>query len=237
MPTIIRRLANYRHQLPVRWSTVAVLAIVIAYADGFLLTALQGTIGAIERSEPPFTRWLRDSTLLLPLVGLAVLAALLVARRASARSPHALVKLGSVLLLLTLVSGGVGMANAAVSSLRDYQYQAQHLELMHSYGGGVAQPGAVTLVDLGTAAPLSYALYCNLSGAAADNAVTLMEYATFMVHVRALVLISGLLLLTNLVIVTIVLALLHDRLWTPPLVANSQPNEAAGQLATGGTLI
>jgi hypothetical protein len=108
---------------------------------------------------------------------------------------------------------------------------------MHSYGGAVTQPGAVALADLGSVAPLPYALYCNLRGVAANNAVTLMQYATFMTHVRAMLMISGLLLSTNLIIVTVLLVMLKDHLWSTRTVASQQADEPASQLAAGGASI
>ena len=215
MTTFIKRFSDYRHKLSVCWSTVVVCAVVLAYADGFWLTALQGAIGAIERHEPPFTRWLRDATLTLPLVFLAVLLALVCARRFTARSEHGLLRVGAVALLVVLFSTGVGIGQVAASSFRDYQFQQQHLELTHSYGIG-AQPQAVDLVGISSSVP--YAFYCNLRGTTVDDAVALLEYATLMLHVRALGVASLLLLTTNLVITLILLVFVKDRLWSPHTV-------------------
>jgi hypothetical protein len=56
-----------RHRLRPSWVTIGLWAVVIAYVDGFWVTSLQRTVGAFERNQPPFMRWLRDSTLMLPL--------------------------------------------------------------------------------------------------------------------------------------------------------------------------
>lgn len=229
MKLSIKRLAASWRALPVCWTTAAALTVAIVYADGFWLTALQGAIGAIELNEPPFVHWLRDATLILPLVFLAVLLALLAARRWLGRSQSALVQVGAAALLVALISGGVGIAQAGASSLRSYQIQVQHLELMHSYGAP-NQPGSAALAEFGPAAPLPYYLYCSVRGAvkvAADgstvvgSAVTLLEYATLMVHVRALAIITLALLITNLLIASVLLALRRDHLWAQPLAANS----------------
>jgi hypothetical protein len=244
LTTASTRLAAYVRQLPVRWTTVAALAIVIAYSDGFWLTALQGAIGAVELDEPPFMHWLRDATLMLPLVFLAVLVGLLGARRWFARRRW-LVGRGAAALLIALVSGGVGIAAAGANSLRDYQYQIQHHELLHSYGAAT-QPGAAGASGFGPVAPAAYELYCNLRGAVTvrpdgsavvGDSVTLLEYETLMLHVRALAIAALILLSTNLVLAAGLVALLKDRLWATRLVASPQSNETTGPLATGGALL
>ena len=229
----IKRLTDYWHQLPVRWTTVALFAIVIAYSDGFYVTVVQGTIGAIERNQPPLMRWLHDSTLMLPLFFLAVLVALLGARRWFARRQQALVQAGVAALLVALISGGVGIAEVGVSSLTDYQYQVQHLELMHSYGAA-NQPGSTELAGFGSAAPLAYNLYCDLRGIATDSAVALMEYATLMVHVRAMYISVVVLLTTNLMIAAAMLAVRKGRLWSTQL---AQVNETTNQLSAGAVAL
>ena len=232
IPTGSRRFADYIRRLQVRWAVVALFAIVITYIDGFWLTALQGAIGAIERNEPPFVRWLRDSTLILPLVFVAVVVALLIVHRWFGQSRRELVKLGATTLLIAVLSGGVGISAVVASSVRDYQLQKQHLELMHSHGVA-AQPGAVEVNGFGSAPPLAYTLYCNLRGVAADNTLTLMQYATLMVHVRAISFASVLLLITNLVLVGGLLALCSNRLWAVRMV-ESAPAIEVGTLVSAG---
>lgn len=240
MTKAITHLADYGRHLPVRWTTVAAFAIVIAYGDGFWLTALQGAIGAIERNEPPLIHWLRDATLMLPLVFIAVLVALLCARRWFAGSRRTLVGFGATALLVALISGGVGIAEAVASSLRDYQFQVQRL----SYGPATPL-GSADLAGFGPTAPLPYYLYCNLRGAVtvgADgssvvgSAVTRLEYATLMMHVRALSIGALVLLTTNLVIAVVLLAVLKDRLWLTRLATSPQVNETNHQLSAGGAL-
>ncbi|MGN7251323.1 hypothetical protein [Arthrobacter sp. SAFR-014] len=65
----------------VPWLTVIPLAAMMAYADGFWMVSLRGAVGAIERTQEPFTSWLRESTVLLPAFVLAVLAAVTLALR------------------------------------------------------------------------------------------------------------------------------------------------------------
>ncbi len=56
-----------RRRLGVSWATIILFAVVISYVNGFWVTSLQITVGSLERSAPPFGRWLRDSTMMLPL--------------------------------------------------------------------------------------------------------------------------------------------------------------------------
>src|SRR3954451_24326575 len=65
-----------RRRQSVPWLYVGLLAVLMAYADGFVVKALQGATGAIERSQHPFSSWLWHSTLLLPVFALAVVAVL-----------------------------------------------------------------------------------------------------------------------------------------------------------------
>jgi hypothetical protein len=214
MAIAINRPANPVRRLPLRWWTVGILAVVLAYMDGFWLTALQGAIGAIERAEEPFVRFVRDATLMLPLVFLAIALALFGARRLVERRRSALARFAVVALLVAAVAGVVGIAEAAFSSYRDYQYQTRHLEEAH--GVIPSQLGVDGVLGPGAETSPAYFLYCNLRGATATSAVALMEYATFLVHVRALGVMSVLLLVSNLVVVTLLLALLPGKLWSEP---------------------
>jgi hypothetical protein len=233
MTISLTRLAGKLRGLPVRWSTVALFALALTYADGFWVTVIQATIGAIERNEPPFTRWLRDSTLMLPVVALAVLSALLLARHWM-RGRRALARLGGTLLLVAVIAGGVSIAEIAASSAYDYSFQAKHLELLHSYGADQQN----TLAGFGpAAAPLPYTLYCNLRGVAADSAIALLQYATFLAHLRALAYASLLVLATNFVIVSASLALRKDRQWTLQTGAQPLAKEAIEQATAPGVLI
>ncbi len=117
---------------PLPWLTVAALAALMAYADGFWLTSLQGAIGAIERSQHPASLWLRSSSLALPLFVAAVLAALGLARR---RYGPQLAGGRAVLvaaLLVALAGTAVGLTDVVVSSATDYGLQVEQIRLQHS---------------------------------------------------------------------------------------------------------
>ena len=117
---------------PVRWRTVAALALLMAYADGFWLIAVQGAVGAIERAQSPFASWLWTSTLVLPLHVLAVLAALGLARRRfgpELRSARKVLAAGLLIVAAgTLLASGELLLSAAL----DYWFQAAQLEFAQS---------------------------------------------------------------------------------------------------------
>jgi hypothetical protein len=133
---------------PVPWGTVVVLAVLLAYADGFVLTAVQGAVGAVERTGAPFATWLRTSTLLLPAFLVAVVGGLAFARR---RIGPALVRpLRAFAAALVIAAAGslVGTAVIAVSAAYDYHLQSQALQAaaaLHGHlhhaalAGGAAQ--------------------------------------------------------------------------------------------------
>jgi hypothetical protein len=203
-----QRLAAYRSHLPVSWSTVAVFAIVIAYVDGFWVTSLQGAVGAIERNQPPFERWLHDSTLMVPMLFLAVLAALAVTRRWVGQSRREVVKLAAAALLIIGISSFVSIAEVTASSAYDYHLQTRHLGQLHSVH---VHPVAI---EVGTVA---------ISGTGTCIAACAVQHDTLVTHVRAVGYASVVLLITNLVVVIWVLAVRGGRLWArqaeaPPMV-------------------
>jgi hypothetical protein len=127
-----QRIRQFLDPRLVRWRTVAAIAVLLAYADGFWLTAVQGAVGAIERAQSPFVLWLRSSTLMLPLYVLAVLAALGLARRRfgpELRSARQVLTAG-----LLIVAAGTLLASGGLllSAELDYRLQAEQLQFMHA---------------------------------------------------------------------------------------------------------
>jgi len=195
------QLSAQRSLAPVNWPTIAVTAIVVAYVNGFWVTSLQGAVGSFARAEPPFTRWLRDSTLMLPLFVLAVLAAVMVARRYVGQRRGTLVKVGATALLIVLFTSALSIAEMAASSAWDYQLQSSGLAQLHSRhlqpevaAQGAASPDGTSICDMLCAAKRS----------------------TFTAQVRAVQYGSLLVLVTNVVLVGWVLAVRSDRLWGVP---------------------
>ena len=192
-----QRLSERQDRQKVWWMTIAAFAIVMAYADGFWVTSLQGAVGAIERRQPPLARWLRDSTLMVPLYLLAVLAAVLIARRLVGQGHGKVAKFATTALLIVLLSSAVATAEVATSSSYDYHLQTRHLELQHA--------GHTTLVAAQPGSAQPPAGTCTGTCAIRQN--------TFDTHVRAVMYGSLMMLITNLVLVVWVLALRGNRLW------------------------
>jgi hypothetical protein len=120
---------------PVPWGTVVVLAVLLAYADGFVLTAVQGAVGPIERTGSPFTTWLRTSTLLLPAFLVAVLGALTFARRRFGPALARPLPSFGAALVIAVAGGLVGTAVIGVSAAYDYHLQSQALRALAALHG------------------------------------------------------------------------------------------------------
>jgi hypothetical protein len=179
--------AQAERRLPVPWATVALLAGVMAYADGFWLTSLQGAIGAVERAQGPFANWLRVSTLMLPLFVLGVYKVLTSAQRRYGPELRGARMVLATGLLVVAAGTVVGVAALAVNSALDYHVQAGQAQLMNSMRSmdGMVMSGTGMNMD---------------------------RLATLAVHVRAVSYASVLLLGTNLLLVGWVVALRGGRL-------------------------
>jgi hypothetical protein len=178
--------ALQRSRRSVPWRTVVLLAVVLAYADGFWLTSLQGAVGAIERTQGPFATWLRESTVVLPVYVLAVLAVLTLALRwfgPVLAKPKTVV---ATALLVVVAGTVVGLAATVASSAYDYHLQSAQLHLMQSMSSMHGR--------------------CNASCLAQEL------HDTLAIHVRGVVLISRWLLLTNLALVAWLVAMWGGRL-------------------------
>jgi uncharacterized membrane protein len=122
---------------------VLVLATMLSFADGFVLTSLRGAIGAIERTQSPFSAWWHDSALVLPVFVVALAATLALAR--GRRSTRELSRRGPVLvagLLLTGVSTLVGVGWVGLTSLRDYRLQTSLLDSRATLSAHLQSAGA-----------------------------------------------------------------------------------------------
>ena len=126
----------------VPWPTVVALAVVLSYADGFWMTSLRGAVGAIERTQSPFTSWVQESTLALPVFALAVLGALTLALRwfGPRLSPKTVV---ATALLIVAAGTLVGTAEVAASAAYDYHLQTDQLQMMDSMRGTCAGAGCL----------------------------------------------------------------------------------------------
>jgi hypothetical protein len=131
-----------RRRVP--WGAVVVLGAFMAYADGFVLTAVQGAVGAIERTGAPLATWLTISTLLVPAFVLAVWGALLFSRRRLGRLQGR--PLGVLATVLVVAAAGtlVGTVALLISTAYDYHLQSQLLQTLTATGH---VHGSTTLSD------------------------------------------------------------------------------------------
>jgi hypothetical protein len=183
-----------RRRLPVPWPTVVSAAVLMAYADGFWSTSLQGAVGAIERTQAPFAGWLLHSTLMLPMFVVAVLWAFTFARRRLGSAPQSVKRVLVVGLLMVAAGTLVGIAEVVASAAYDYHLQSALLQNAGS-------------THLHSAAP-------DTGGVC--GATCRAQNLTLQVHVRGAAYASIVLLITNLVLVAWVAAMRGGRLDTRP---------------------
>lgn len=129
------RFAALRGRVPLRWGAVAALAVVLAFANGFVIVALAG--GAIERAQHPFTDWLSYSAILVPVFVLAVMWALARARRRGHRA-------AKTVLLVAAAAAAVGIAALIANTTYDYHLQTQLLAKvsgLHVHGSAPGDTG------------------------------------------------------------------------------------------------
>lgn len=117
----------------VPWTTVLTLGALLAYTDGFWTTVLREAVGSIERAGDPFFSWLRESTSLVPLFAVAVLAALGIARSGGPVAEGRRLLLVGPLVAVAATLAGV--AELAFSSWFDYRLQLSGLDRMGTMGG------------------------------------------------------------------------------------------------------
>src|SRR3954470_22693173 len=107
----------------VPWSTVALLAVLLACVTGFWMEVLQGATGDIGRTQQPFRGWLRDSAVLLPVFAAGVLASLAVGRRRFGGALHAFRPV--VVTSVLIVGMGTLVGIAALTANAAYNYHLQ----------------------------------------------------------------------------------------------------------------
>ncbi len=213
-----RRFA-YLRGLSLSWLTVGLFAILIAYADGFWFTSLQGAVGAISRSQEPFHSWWRDSTIMLPLIAVGVVVGLALTRRWFA---HSRWKLAASVALVVAITTGVGVAQLTASAAYDYHLQAQQLTFLHS------SHVHDTIASASGTAPADTPGTCNMLCSA--------KRQTLLAHLRGIKLASFKMLLTNMVLVLWVLAIRGGQLWLPKRSARRTLDDARSSVPSGAVL-
>jgi hypothetical protein len=157
---------------------VLTLALLLDFADGFFMTSLRNAVGAIERTQEPFTSYWRTSLLLLPAFVLGVLAALTVALRLFGPALRGRKRVLAAVALVATAASLVGATATTASSAADYRLQSAQLGMMKSMRGT-----------------------CDAACLAGQ------QHATALAHVRAIVIVGALMLVTNLLIVGWLVAL------------------------------
>ncbi len=205
--TTAQPVKRVRRRLGVSWPTIILFAVVISYVNGFWVTSLQITVGSLERSAPPFGRWLHDSTIMLPLYTAGVLLAVLLARRWFGRSKRTLVRAAGAAVLIVAVCTLVGIVEVANSAAYDYQLQKEHVDLLEGFNHTQHEATSTSTV------------------AQTDDCVgtCAAKQATLGLHVRAGTQASALMLITNMLLVAWLFAVGGDRLWT-----RARPDENVG---------
>ncbi|MFZ4717846.1 MAG: hypothetical protein ACOYMR_00380 [Ilumatobacteraceae bacterium] len=123
------RIAASLDRLDVSWWSVGLFAVLLAFANGFLLTSTQVTVGAIERLSPPFERWVTNALMMVPIYAIAIVAVLYLSRRLAGEGSRPAVRLWTAVGLIVVTSVVVGMAHTGLSALYDYVLQVRHIKL------------------------------------------------------------------------------------------------------------
>ncbi|WP_295694750.1 hypothetical protein [Lapillicoccus sp.] len=172
-----------RDGVPVPWGTVVPLSVVLAVVGGFWGVTLRGAVGAVERTQQPFASWWRDSLLAIPLATLAVLLAVVTARRLL--GPRRRFGFLVTWLLIGGFGTAAGMTQVAISAAYDYVLQTRSNAMMLTPSSGM----------------------CSTT-----DCLDRMQHATLALQVRALGYGAVLILVTNLVVTLWVVAVRGGRL-------------------------
>jgi hypothetical protein len=113
---------------PVPWRTVVLLAVLLAFGNGFVVTTVGVTVGAIGRTDAPFLAWLATSALTLPVFLLAVLGGLAVARRWLGPVLVRPLRVLAAAVIIAAAASLVGTAEVAVSGAYNYHLQSEQLQ-------------------------------------------------------------------------------------------------------------
>jgi uncharacterized membrane protein YhdT len=214
------RLRAFLDPRPARWPTVIVLGFVLAYADGYILVALTGAVGAIQRTNHPFPSWLEESAVLVPIFILAELLVLRLVRRrkgAVLRSRKAVVLTA---LLLALGTTATGFLAVTASAAYDFRLQTKLIDFSAQYDEESGDP----LIAAGTTVARGN---CN-------SMICNDERFSLATDMRGAAISVPLLLSINLVMIAWVLAAFGGRLGAPiPKNGNKNRTVAAVPAGTG----
>jgi hypothetical protein len=198
-----QRFVSYLKALRLSWTTVALLAVFLAFADGFVLLAFQGAVGAVERQSNPFQRWIVSSLLLVPFFAAAIVVGMILTRRWAGKVKSTWVKGGVAVLLIVATTALLGAGVEGVSGAYDYSLQSRHIDLMvatHSLHNtekslfAQPTPGVTPKCD----------------------AACRQKHDTIVVHIRSVGLAGEYMLVINFVLTLWVIAMRGGRMWAAP---------------------
>lgn len=202
MNTLTRkdRITGSLQGLGASWWSVGLFAVVLAFANGFIVTSMQWTVGAIERLSPPFEQWMFNSVVMIPVYAIAIVGALYLARRLAGEGSGKSKKLWIAVGVVIVTGVVVAMVNMALSSLYDFYLQTQHIDLSQHLRHPLYRVDGTTPV---------------LVGSATCDATCQAISATKDAHVRGFLLATKLFLVIDAVLVVWTLALRGGVIWVP----------------------
>lgn len=194
--------AAARRRLQVSLLTVGLIAVLAAFAGGFIVISLQGAVGAVERVGDPFRRWVTTSLALVPVYVLAVLGAVALARWWFADTRFRKLLFATAMVTMIAATSMVGVFTVAGSAAYDYRLQSARMERTAAVVDDLtAGSPAVAASQSGTSVQVSVCTVCE------------SRRKTLETHVRAGTLASIITLVTNTVLVLWVIALRGGVLW------------------------
>lgn len=118
---------------PARWRTVIVIGIILGYADGYILVALTGAVGAIQRTNHPFVAWLEESAVLVPFFIIAQLLVLRLVRRRTGSVLRSWKAVVTAALVIAAAGTFVGVVGVVASAAYDYRLQTNLIDFEQSF--------------------------------------------------------------------------------------------------------
>jgi hypothetical protein len=209
------RVKGYLQSLQLSWTTVAVMAVFLAFADGFVLLAFQGAVGAVERQSEPFRRWIIGSLILVPFFAAAVVVAMILTRRWAGKVQRTWVKGGIAVLLIVATTALLGAGVEGVSGAYDYSLQSRHIDLMvssHSLHN--------TNKSLFASSTPSVTPKC--------DAGCSQKHETIVTHIRSVFMAGKYMLMINLGLTLWLVAIRGGRLWAAPKRKRQQTTGTVG---------
>jgi hypothetical protein len=202
MTSTSQRVRTFLDPRPARWSTVLLLSVVLAFADGFVLTSLTGAVGFIKRAQDLFANWVVQSAIILPFFVIAMLLMLRLIRRKQGLILRGGKKVLTAALLLAVAGTVVGVLAVSASSAYDYFLQSTELDV----SGPLHNHSTVTIPGAAAAANDPHAAHGDCDEVCIDKRQTLVD------DIRGVGLAGPAMLVANIVLVGWLLALLGGQL-------------------------